>query len=64
MIDPRLAIVSRRLTFRTPSPLAADTVIALPSTPSTTPRSSSAQAYWITSSAWKRSVGGNVIPSA
>jgi hypothetical protein len=36
----------------------------LPEARSTSPRRAQAPAYWITWSAIKRSVGGNVIPSA
>ena len=45
-------------------PLAADTVVVLPDARSTTPLSSSAPAYWITSSARRSRGGGMVIPSA
>ena len=44
--------------------VTTDTMVVLPDARFTTPRSSPTLAYWITLSAWKRSVGGMVRPSA
>ena len=48
----------------TPPHLDADPVVVLPARHSTIPCNSPMPPYWITSSAWKRRVGGIVRPSA
>ncbi len=47
-----------------PTPRCCHRGIVPPGARSTTPLRSPAHTYWITSSAWKRSVGGMVRPSA